>query len=372
MNHLRTISLAIVFWLLHGVPAYGQRLIPDGLTCAACSIILHHRTSIESDHPQAPLTGPPVQVVQDRHGNRIVVVPGALPSVFGPDGHFLRVIGRRGEGPGEYRNARYVTPLPGDSLLVVDTQLQRATVLAPGYSKAARTISFPLRPIVAVVLDWPRRVIVNGVSFTPELAGWPLHAFDLTDGIAEHLAVVQDTRGELRPDGSAALLRHLFEGDSTGFWSSHIVQYEVAYHSAPGDKQRTFERRPEWFSEPSRWSIGSPTIAPPPMVRSATVIRDTLWVALGVPRPDWQEAWQGIQPPPSGELARSLVPERTDLYRARIEAIDLRSGRLITAAYVDGLVVHMASDRTAFLYRLNDIGEPQLTVHDVALQPPSR
>jgi hypothetical protein len=41
------------------------------------------------------------------------------------DGQFLRTIGRKGRGPGEFQNAAYLQPLPGDSLFVGDIQLNR-------------------------------------------------------------------------------------------------------------------------------------------------------------------------------------------------------------------------------------------------------
>jgi hypothetical protein len=51
--------------------------------------------------------------------------------VFGRDGALVRVIGREGDGPGEYRNPNLAGRGPGDSLVVYDAGLRRVTVLTP-------------------------------------------------------------------------------------------------------------------------------------------------------------------------------------------------------------------------------------------------
>ncbi|HEX6911595.1 MAG TPA: hypothetical protein VF142_14435, partial [Longimicrobium sp.] len=61
--------------------------------------------------------------------------------VLGPAGAVLRTVGRRGEGPGEYRMIRNVQALPGDSLLVYDPELARVTVYGPGAAEPAYTVA---------------------------------------------------------------------------------------------------------------------------------------------------------------------------------------------------------------------------------------
>lgn len=56
-------------------------------------------------------------------------------------GSVLRAVGRRGEGPGEYRMIRNVQVLPGDSLLVYDPELARVTVYAAGAGEPAYTVA---------------------------------------------------------------------------------------------------------------------------------------------------------------------------------------------------------------------------------------
>jgi hypothetical protein len=56
---------------------------------------------------------------------------GARVLVLGTDGGLLRVIGRRGLGPGEFRAIRGVQVLEGDSVLVYDPLAARLSVFAP-------------------------------------------------------------------------------------------------------------------------------------------------------------------------------------------------------------------------------------------------
>ena len=64
---------------------------------------------------------------------RIVVAHGGGHDVriYNAAGEHLRSIGRAGDGPGEFRRPSRVHVMPGDSLLVYDSQARRLTLLAP-------------------------------------------------------------------------------------------------------------------------------------------------------------------------------------------------------------------------------------------------
>ncbi|MGD8698712.1 MAG: 6-bladed beta-propeller [Gemmatimonadales bacterium] len=51
--------------------------------------------------------------------------------VYAPDGSYVRTIGQRGSGPGEFLGAAFVLVGPGDTLLVPDVQNQRINRFAP-------------------------------------------------------------------------------------------------------------------------------------------------------------------------------------------------------------------------------------------------
>lgn len=70
--------------------------------------------------------------VRLRDGRIVVVNRGSTElRVFDSTGTYLHAIGRRGQGPGEFMSPGTLQRLPGDSLIVFDTQLRRASLFSP-------------------------------------------------------------------------------------------------------------------------------------------------------------------------------------------------------------------------------------------------
>ncbi len=60
---------------------------------------------------------------------------------FSSAGEFLKTVGSRGDGPGEFRRLVALEPFAGDSILAFDAASQRVTVVSPQW-EIARLISF--------------------------------------------------------------------------------------------------------------------------------------------------------------------------------------------------------------------------------------
>ncbi len=86
-----------------------------------------------------------------------VYVSDQTIKLFGPDGHFIRSVGRLGEGPGEYRDV--MLTVAGDDLVVEDPTLGRLTVFdsAGHYLRSWHTICCH---ITAPATDTAGRIIV--------------------------------------------------------------------------------------------------------------------------------------------------------------------------------------------------------------------
>lgn len=89
---------------------------------------------------------------------------------------------------------------------------------------------------------------------------------------------------------------------------------------------------------------------------------DTVWVAVRVPRDDWQTAWEGRAIAPGGEMTRTAAPDASDLYRSMIEAVHAQRGEVIARTFVDGLVTHFLHDGDAAVYRTDAVGRPSLQI----------
>jgi hypothetical protein len=94
-------------------------------------------------------TGPPYELsgVTDATllpDGRVVVLDDASHQVrfFGGDGTFLNATGREGDGPGDFKRAQDVFPLPGDSVGVFDYWLRRVTIL-DGQGRVGRVVTLP-------------------------------------------------------------------------------------------------------------------------------------------------------------------------------------------------------------------------------------
>lgn len=76
-----------------------------------------------------------VRDVQRLADGRLILVDGGSSElrIFDADGRFEQTIGRSGEGPGEFRWPEWIRVLPGDSLLVYDSQLQRVSLFSPDH-----------------------------------------------------------------------------------------------------------------------------------------------------------------------------------------------------------------------------------------------
>jgi hypothetical protein len=102
--------------------------------------------------PEAALTSVTSLDVDSDGRLYVVDVMNPYVTVLSSTGDVVRTLGRRGEGPGEFKSVTNVQVLPGDSLLVFDQNLSRVTVFRPASAEvayvvnlAASTFSAPYR-----------------------------------------------------------------------------------------------------------------------------------------------------------------------------------------------------------------------------------
>jgi hypothetical protein len=357
------LSMALVCALTN--PSLAQEREIRARGCATCKVGAQHRLVLDvKGSPGISIT--PLQVQRDRHGRYLVTTQGQLPLVFAPNGRFIREVGRRGSGPGELKSPVYIALLPGDSMLVLDTQLSRASVFSPDF-KFKRSITLPFYVNAAIPLTWPGRVIANGVSYASQEVGWPLHLLDMSTSAAKRVASFGDNKGELRPNQNAALLRRIVGVQHDSFWAMHVLNYQITQHGSDGHILDSVRRRPDWFSTESQWSLGGPRRPPSPALQTAAVRGDTLWVIARVPKSDWEKAWAGVAAGRVSEVGAGKAPDPTQLHMSRVEVIDLRRGAVLAHADYEGIIVNIDADLRAIIYDLEEGGEPRLRIFQFRL-----
>ncbi|HEX7051085.1 MAG TPA: hypothetical protein VF188_12830 [Longimicrobiales bacterium] len=109
-------------------------------------LTLHRTSRIARSSPDVALTLVQRLVVDARGNSYVDDWTAHEVPVVDPSGGPVRVVGREGSGPGEFRVIGDVDILGGDELLVYDPELERITVFAPGTDSVLTLISVPYQP----------------------------------------------------------------------------------------------------------------------------------------------------------------------------------------------------------------------------------
>jgi len=149
--------------------------------CADCTLTVSRVAQLDQRTIASEFVHDAVSIVQDSRG-RIVAGPlGGFASfaVFSATGELLKVIGRSGAGPAEFRMIGAIALTPHDSILVMDQILHRLSIFSPTL-EFVRSVPMPqLRRMIAL----PGGTIVAVADLrSGSSVGFALHEFDLNDG----------------------------------------------------------------------------------------------------------------------------------------------------------------------------------------------
>lgn len=142
MRFSHRVSLLLAIALPNGA-VRGQAVvqIPGTPTCNTCKVTLTPIAVLKAPDTAEPLG--PGTAVMDSAGRFYVVSANRLKiSAFDARGKFIREIGTRGQGPGEWNRVSAVSVGHADSLLVIENS--RLTVFAPSLAYV-RSAALPLR-----------------------------------------------------------------------------------------------------------------------------------------------------------------------------------------------------------------------------------
>ncbi len=358
LNRCAAILLAIAGEVWGQAPT--PKVIPDEPSCGRCVISMQTLVTLGTDDGVGSLNGKPMSVNVDSRGRYWIFQELEPPTVFHPDGRVDRVIGRKGSGPGEFRSGDRGIVV-GDSMLVLDWQESRATMMGPDL-KPGRIIR--LRPGIGDIkaLRWPTLLVTFGHMSESRPPNSSLHRLSMDKGETHLLSSFgpQGTGGSMGIQGVYQTLADARDGIWTAYWGKpHYMLWD-----ANGTLRNSFIRRFDWFTGEAKatlgWSKTPPTPTNGPIREDAEGL---LWVFVHTPSPTWREAWEA---PPvrvgggSEFMARAVMYDK--LYTTYVEVIDPRTARVVTSHKINGYVMEALPDRRAALYRVDLSGIPRVQI----------
>jgi hypothetical protein len=339
-------------------------VVPDAPTCASCTIATRRLVTLGTAEGPGSISSMIQNLGVDGRGRYWVLVGEHPPLVFDAGGRFVATVGRRGTGPGEVQYPSDFAPLPGDSVLLLDSG--RATVFDADL-KPVRNITLTAGFFPVHVIEWPIFVVANGMVSTKVANGWPLHSVTFEERVAHVDTSFGPERSTLGAQGVPMLMQRIAPSTGMTFWSADWGRYRLTHWAAPGKKTVTLERRPAWFPlEASRGGMGSPTTPPDPVI--AGIHQDSaglLWVFTKTAAPTWRSAWPKGTAPGSEIDVRRLAPEK--MYRTTIEVIDPRTRRIVARRIIPELIVAALPDRRAAAYVVGPDEVPRIAILRVDL-----
>jgi hypothetical protein len=252
------------------------------------------------------------------------------PVVFNARGEWTGVVGRPGAGPGEFRSVLSIQPWLGDSVLVFDAGLARATI-ATRSLRVAR--SFPLAGAVGAyaLLPLPDGSLAVSANLpSPQGAGFPVHIFDQAGVKLRSLGAVSPT---LRLNQSSRLNWHLARRGDTLWTVTHAFRYVIeGWHLRTGARLASVVREAPFFAPYEEFTPVTRTEPPKPQISGAWVdAAGLLWVVVSVGSPTW---WRGLSAAPvatPGHGPAHAWEDEQEIYDSIVEVFDVAAGRLLAS-----------------------------------------
>lgn len=312
-------------------------LVPSKPSCQGCEITLTRLTRLGDRDGEGSFASRPYVVTRDSRGRFYVVTPETSeepPFVFASNGHFLRRLGRVGDGPGEYRNPTSVM-VWRDSVYVLDRQNGRMTVLSPTW-KYVRSFNAPPNASGAAVFE-SGRFAINARVRDADRIGYPHHLFDQAGNYLHPFGYRNERIDPRNNTVDWWWLTTTLHDNVCGI--PYTQRYLIELYDANGNTVRSLRREADWyqpFDDP--WNI-TPERAPYPMMFGCWVDSTGLvWVIGNVADRHWASGLGGARP---AEGQAGMIYELKDwqkLYDGFIEVIDPVRGLVVAYERFDQMI----------------------------------
>lgn len=251
-------------------------------SCPRCTLTLTRTATLGSiDDPVLPGVGMHATgLAVDSKGQFLVTALGSdQVVVYSPSGKFLRAIGRKGRGPGEFSQAIRITMDSNDSVFVMD--IGRISVFSPSL-EYARTVTLPLDPALSMLLLPDKSVVL---PFMGGYRGGPIRRVSNT-------GVPSLFTGDTAAFGACKNCTLVIgkSGAADRFWSTYNARYGLRMWNAAGENLRTLSiTGSTWHRDGEINYAKSAEVAPPSTVIAlAEDNQRQLWVLGEMPTADWK------------------------------------------------------------------------------------
>jgi hypothetical protein len=286
------------------------------------------------------------RVVRDSVGNYWAGNGGWI-KVFSPDGSFLRDVGRSGEGPLEFSRARPVYTDSSGNVHILDTGNLRETVVGPDFLLSSER-GLPRHFNAWAPLSDGKRYVVNTWLQRTGQSSNVLHIIDGDEVLYSFCDVGVGFEGPasmmlservLAVDGEERVLsasRYALEIEAWTETGGRIVGFSgpVLNDELPGTGPPSAE---------------NPL---PSQIMDIHVDQDgLLWVAIFEPVDDWLH------------LVLAGTPDPMELYRSRLDVIDLDGGTIVASQIEEELLWQFLDNGDLVEGRFLEDGTPQFVIH---------
>lgn len=259
------------------------------------------------------------------------------------EGRLESIVGRDGEGPGEYWHPMPIVEFPSGRLAVFDDRNGRLSILEAD-GTFLNSAHFPHDILLAHPLS-DSLLLVNGTVRTPERIGIPFHLVHIDGTILESFG----PEASLLPGAEEPGYRHIAVIDERQFLSTATSGRPYRIELWDGRTLRTvWTRATKWFPDES----------PPrrsreirPWVGGLHRDGSRLWTIVGVPDPAYTPA-----PPGTRVIVDSQY--RDSRWDTVVELIDLRLGEVVASQRFDQHILRLLWDGTALRLGADDLGVP--------------
>ena len=262
--------------------------------CSAARSSRRQSFSLATLDGPGSLPGRPGALLVDSRGRYWVSIDNGLPMIFDARGKFLQEVGKRGEGPGEFRYASLAAVIPGDSMAIAD--LHSITIMGPDL-RPGRRIQTNNEVFEFRVLRWPTSAFTQAQVQNGRRSGTSLRQIDLSGTQVRTAKTIVDIPGQDGPEGYAAIFRILgnVHGDHIWIRERVAVSTRALRQQWPVHRIRSIETRAGFQGAAGSVGARRPFHHSPRMLGLWEDAQGRVWTAAAQPRADYAQAWRGIR-----------------------------------------------------------------------------